>query len=1069
MVKPLQKFDFRSSPYERPDKPWVCGYAAEGKPCQIGPDKKGGCRATAECEPAKSGDRWSCTRSQFFGGPCKTGPNADGSCCKPITPCQPVKSWRSKRGTVVRWAVGLTLGILLVMFALPNSLKFLSPGELSRAHASLTDCNTCHTSVNGGFPQWVSSLIGKYDHDMDSQQCQSCHDLGGNALAAHSLSAQELEELTAQASAGSTASLTINLSSSILDSTPDIGDIVNCSTCHKEHLGSKSDLAALDDEVCVVCHQNQFNSFNDGHPTFTNYPNNRRTHLNFDHITHIEKHFTEDENLENAPKACLDCHVTQIGGGKMVTQSFEKTCEICHGSQVEGTSRASAKGIPVFGLPGLDVETLADRGVAIGEWPEFAENELSPYMHLLLSNSPGFAETSAEISELDLLDLTDASDDQLSSVKNLVWTVKEFFYDLEARGSEAILERLAGLSGDTLEKRQKKGILAALPPDLLETARLQWFPSLFEEVQKFRSGVETPSPLSAESIASKLLEEEEAAKSKVNECNKLCGKKSTENTENKTEDSSDSEAATEDAAEGQTESEFSALFGEDEGESETATKDTLESQTESEFNALFGDDEGESETATKDTLESQTESEFNALFGDDEGESETATEDTVESQTESEFNALFGEDDGEGENATEDTLESQTESEFNALFGEDDGEGESATEDTLESQTESEFNALFGEDHETDAPEETKETDDQVMDSSSTSPDTATEETSQPDTQDIQQDVETDTHAETTSEQVEQPMEKEDETVVMPSAESAPEVEDTQQLEGSKTETDTDTMAADDEAGNDAVESMIEPLPETEPVDVDEGELVTDGTQQIMEPATDPEVMPEKKTEAVSDEIEESLEQPTGETGSETIFEPEPKTVPETEDESVTAKIDPVTEPELGSTDQPEVPAIEEDTTQVGAISDTETVVETIFDPIVLGLTAASVINSYGLGEEVFLTIKSDTDGFVNCYLAGQGVIMRIFPNRFTPDGYLANTGSIALPDSTGYSITADADGETIHCVLTEKSVYTILPSTLKFADFESLPVSSMEEVVDAYNQATGGRYGEASYTIRVN
>ena len=62
--KPLQQFDYRSSLYLRPNQKWVCGWTADGTPCQIGPDNKGRCLASYECKPLNKGGRWQCTRSE---------------------------------------------------------------------------------------------------------------------------------------------------------------------------------------------------------------------------------------------------------------------------------------------------------------------------------------------------------------------------------------------------------------------------------------------------------------------------------------------------------------------------------------------------------------------------------------------------------------------------------------------------------------------------------------------------------------------------------------------------------------------------------------------------------------------------------------------------------------------------------------------------------------------------------------------------------------------------------------------------------------------------------------------
>ena len=490
MTDRLQKFDYRTSQYERPDKPWVCGRAADGRACQVGPDKRGVCRATADCIPMREGDRWRCKRSAFYGGACKSGPNPDGSCCHVIPPCQPVRSWRARRGMFVRWSVALTLGALLVIFSLPDRAKFLSPGTLSQGHAALEQCETCHASAEGGIRQWIGALVGSYDHSADSAQCSGCHNFGSNALAAHSLDPDTLNSMTSKSESVSNGSVGITIAAAMLSAEQKHGAGLNCMSCHREHKGAEQNIAAFSDQTCVVCHELKFKSFSDGHPPFTSYPNDRRTHLFFDHVSHIDKHFLEDENKDVAPHACNDCHRTQSGGGRMVLKPYVETCSACHNAQVSGESRASAKGISILGLPGIDVATLVEKGVAIGQWPEYAEDELSSFMNVMLHANPDFAAVQDALADVDMLDLEDASDETLKRVGELAWLVKDFFYELESRGASVVSERLAEIPDVSESSAGQLELLAALPPDLVGSARMDWFPLLLEEVQRHRAGLD---------------------------------------------------------------------------------------------------------------------------------------------------------------------------------------------------------------------------------------------------------------------------------------------------------------------------------------------------------------------------------------------------------------------------------------------------------------------------------------------------------------------------------------------------------------------------------------------------
>jgi hypothetical protein len=97
MSEKLPAPGFDSHSYERPNQKWICGHAAEGKACRLGPEGRGRCQATFECAPVlemKPGEakgRWRCTRP---GGACETGPLPDGTCCRPIPRCSPVPTLR---------------------------------------------------------------------------------------------------------------------------------------------------------------------------------------------------------------------------------------------------------------------------------------------------------------------------------------------------------------------------------------------------------------------------------------------------------------------------------------------------------------------------------------------------------------------------------------------------------------------------------------------------------------------------------------------------------------------------------------------------------------------------------------------------------------------------------------------------------------------------------------------------------------------------------------------------------------------------------------------------------------
>jgi len=117
-------------------------------------------------------------------------------------------------------------------------------------------------------------------------------------------------------------------------------------------------------------------------------------------------------------------------------------------------------------------------------------------------------------------------------------------------------------------------------------------------------------------------------------------------------------------------------------------------------------------------------------------------------------------------------------------------------------------------------------------------------------------------------------------------------------------------------------------------------------------------------------------------------------------------------------------------------------------------------------GQEVSIQVQTNTDGYMNCYFQKHDAFVRVFPNRFSADGYVSSKGGLVLPDSRGYSFVADVESEKVHCFLATKSIDTDLPAELKVADLEQLPVYSIDVIKQAYASVTDNHFGMASFEI---
>jgi hypothetical protein len=493
MIHRFQNFKFDQSKYDRPSQKWVCGWAAAGKACHVGPDGKGRCIAQDECTPLKNGDRWSCARAKEFGGRCATGPMPDGRCCNPIPPCQPVKSFRARRGAISRWSAFLVLGFLLLSIAGPAGPEFISPGSLTPQHqTAASSCGNCHSTFEGGPAGWLAAAFTSHSGAKDSRLCIACHILGKNSNSPHGLSPQSLAVINkriVQKRIAEPDSLNMLLADSLgLRGEHGPGSTVACATCHQEHQGRSADITDMNARRCQSCHAARFTSLGAGHPEFLSFPYNRRTRVIFNHTSHLNKHFI-GEVKDRVPTSCKSCHLPDPAGTYMKTGQFEKTCAACHEGQILGDSSAGAKGIPFITLPGLDAEGLKKARIDVGHWPKDAEGEgLTPFLRLLLSVDPEFKKAERVLSDADLLDLEKEEIDVRVAAGRLAWAIKVLVYEVAAGGQKALKARLEKALARPLGAAELSRLSAQFPIGVMRGVMAAWFPDLAAEIERRKDG-----------------------------------------------------------------------------------------------------------------------------------------------------------------------------------------------------------------------------------------------------------------------------------------------------------------------------------------------------------------------------------------------------------------------------------------------------------------------------------------------------------------------------------------------------------------------------------------------------
>lgn len=471
---------------------WVCGHMAPGQPCAEGPGFRGRCPAAYHCTPVQVDGAWICDRPAGNGGMCRDGPTPDGRCCQPTPACRPKRSVRSRQDTLAAWFGVAVLGVVLAVISFSPDTRLLMPGPLSTSHSSVQDCAGCHANVGEGQFGWLHALVSPSNPARDSETCVACHKVGKGSMSPHGLTPRVL-----QAKLGETSSAAAAIDTSALQRMRDYllpvskisKEEVYCATCHKEHRNSKADMEAMADQRCQTCHQVQFERFDKDHPPFESYPFARRTRIKFNHSSHFDTHFPEwkqkHADRANTPDTCSGCHTPSSDNKHMNVKSFAQVCASCHADQIVGKERASGpQGVALFALPGIDLQTIAEQGLTVGEWPAESEAELTPLTKFLLGGSADRRKLLAKVEKLDLLDLTKASSDEVAAVVRLAWEIKRLLHALMATKTSEVMLGLGRSTGVKVDQRMMTKLVATLPRDVLESAQRDWLPNLDAEIKR---------------------------------------------------------------------------------------------------------------------------------------------------------------------------------------------------------------------------------------------------------------------------------------------------------------------------------------------------------------------------------------------------------------------------------------------------------------------------------------------------------------------------------------------------------------------------------------------------------
>lgn len=487
---------FKDSLKFKERKRWICGRSIDGSPCQKGPDSKGNCVSNHECDPYFEGDRWYCTRDEQQGGPCIHGPLPDGSCSLTRPYCTPTQSVTDRLYRGVKWVTVVTAGlILLFLFGHPQEI-LLDPGPMSASHQTITDCSSCHEEpLEKGLSSTVEAALFSDKKAKLNNQCLNCHEeIKEFGSFAHNIEPLELKTFTARIRAKAPGKKTVDLEILHALTAPshlEEGDI-SCAACHQEHKGRGFDILEMPPNRCNVCHIVKRQNLSLGHLEFSDYPHDQRTDIIYDHVSHEDKHYQEDEYVDRAPQSCTQCHIVDNEERMTGFVGYKKACAECHDNDITNSNQDS---IAFLNIPYLDLQILQDQGHDIGSWPEDTEDDISPFMSLFLSADSRYRAYAESKEGIDLADLSGLDKDKLEIVEGLAWSIKELIYDMQIEGPQALKNRLESVlvfneNEDKSEPSfytQMDKALEKMPFDSFDKMQQEWFPNLSEEVIANRS------------------------------------------------------------------------------------------------------------------------------------------------------------------------------------------------------------------------------------------------------------------------------------------------------------------------------------------------------------------------------------------------------------------------------------------------------------------------------------------------------------------------------------------------------------------------------------------------------
>jgi hypothetical protein len=403
---------------------------------------------------------------------CTLGPSARGRCQHDKEPCQPepTANFRAKRVRRLVLCCGL---LVLCLGGFLWGREFYKPGNLSTPHAQIlsgkltsASCAACHPQAETSPMTWF--LSGHAGSELvQSDRCMDCHHTRlprQYARTAHNLPPSELTRLQAKVAQATP----VKLANWIPKPNFSLDDVA-CAACHREHAGADASLTSLSDAQCQTCHSQQFKSFAEGHPAWTDWPYTNQEPIAFDHRSHSIRHFPshKDENGVAAVFDCVRCHKTTATGDFARVGDYASNCGECHDQSL---NQQSGQRLDLFVMPSL----MEPESLGLNDWPiaatGFYDGAVGPLARVFLQQKPELANALKSIpGDGNFARIQPSNPDQQQAAQVVAVALREWIQELASKGPVPAATELPAAAPEMSR------VLQGLSPQLVWDASQRWF------------------------------------------------------------------------------------------------------------------------------------------------------------------------------------------------------------------------------------------------------------------------------------------------------------------------------------------------------------------------------------------------------------------------------------------------------------------------------------------------------------------------------------------------------------------------------------------------------------------